>query len=196
MFESVRRDLAWVPRWGIMRVNRRQSVAEHSYFVTCYGLEIARRIGWPDGYELGLHRALRCESRGDALHLLALYLLRHDESEVIEGDIPGPVKKLISRNTDGLVPMLARRFGEPPALTLDMKAIRWTADRIDEAMYLAGEINSGNQSVRCALEKVRKDLARGVGQLPTDTDTRARLAEDFRTMIDSELAYNKDVSDF
>ena len=40
------RDMAHVPRWVIARTHRRQSVAEHSYFVALYARQIAIEIGY------------------------------------------------------------------------------------------------------------------------------------------------------
>lgn len=189
MFESERRDLAWVPRWSIIRVNRRQSVAEHSYFVSCYGLEIARRLDWP---KVTSH----VMDQGEVRHLLALYLLRHDEGECLSGDLPGPIKRLCGFDDTKLDKLLEARFGPAPTVTADMKAIRRAADLIDECFYLAGEWNSGNQAVLSALENSRKRLTAAVLELPGDQRVLTDLNRELHSRISNEMSGTKNINGF
>ena len=77
MFSREYRDLAHVPRWSIIPVVKRQSVAEHSYFVALYAIEICRVIGVPSS----------------DLASILIYAIQHDRSECYISDIPGPVKR-------------------------------------------------------------------------------------------------------
>lgn len=70
------RDMAFLPRWAIVRTIRTQSVAEHSYMVAMYTLRI-----------LAMYN--KQELQAEALE----YALTHDLDEVITGDIPNPVKR-------------------------------------------------------------------------------------------------------
>lgn len=62
-----------VGRWGIVRVSKRQSVAEHTFNVTMIARAIAKEAGVPDNE-------------------LIKYALDHDIDEVMTGDIPSPAK--------------------------------------------------------------------------------------------------------
>lgn len=65
-----------VPRWGIISMSRKQSVAEHSY-------NVAIIVGW-------LCAVVRMD---DADTLMAVqHALMHDADEVYTGDIPSPSK--------------------------------------------------------------------------------------------------------
>ena len=186
MIENIRRDLAWIPRWSICRVNRRQSVAEHSYFVTAYGLWVAEQVGWPT------------DASGDATvpgrYRLALYLLRHDEDEALTGDVPGPVKRKCGMKPDNLAGILKDRYGEPARYTPEMKIIKKVADLMDECFYLAGEINSGNQAVRSSYENASNRLDEAIGQLPGVPSDKSRLRAVLSVAFEKELKYDKDYS--
>lgn len=181
MFESERRDLAHVWRWAIVRCNHRQSVAEHSFFVTAYGLELARRLDW-GSYE--------------NLHLLALYLLRHDESECLEGDIPGPIKRLCGFDSSKIKPLLNARFGPAPFYTPEMKAIKKAADLTDECFYLAGELNSGNIAVASSFKNAKDRLKRALTELPGDAKEKDRLWHELFDRFQAEVVQSKNVADY
>lgn len=183
MFESERRDLAWVPRWGIIRVNRRQSVAEHSYYVTCYGLEVARRLGWSTDNDT-------------QRYLLVLYLLRHDESECLEGDIPGPIKRLCGFDSSKIRGLLEDRFGPAPVYTPEMKAIKKTADLIDECFYLAGEMNSGNQAVDSSFNNASTRLERAIAELPGDGAEKVALLRELEIRFAKERTQSKNIDGY
>lgn len=80
------RDLAFVPRWGIVRTIRHQNVAEHSYFVA---LIVDDLINWVNAKAPFYHIAAVARNQ---MMLLALF---HDLSEAVTGDITGPIKKNI-----------------------------------------------------------------------------------------------------
>ena len=178
MFESERRDLAYVPRWSILRVNRRQSVAEHSFFVCCYGLKIAETLQWLGDY-----------------HALAVYLLRHDEAEALESDIPGPVKRSASyERSRELDSALKDRFGKGPVHDDKMLAIRRTADLIDECLYLAGEMSSGNSTVKTCFDYSVSRLTSSLDSLFGTENDRALLALLVKEAIHNELTNTKNLN--
>ena len=151
-FAAAFRDLSYVPRWGILRSIRKQSVAEHSYYVALYADQLATLIQW----------------EGDTAALLQ-YALLHDIDETITGDIPGPVKRAAFDKTkmwDKIRDTMARRFGTINVFRLnnplpEIKAIVAVADSIDEISYLVEENILGNRWVRVVLvEAIRRFEAR------------------------------------
>lgn len=139
MIEPERRDLAWTPRWPIVRVNRRQSVAEHMYFTACYTHWIANKTNLDNAdYKNLMH-----------------YMLRHDESECFMSDIPGPIKRMTGHvgDLDAVEARIQHKiFGPFPPVEPWMKAIKTLADVMDECFYLSGEKKSGNTAVNKVLE--------------------------------------------
>lgn len=133
MFDRALRTLAHVPRWAILRVNRRQSVAEHSYYVAVYALEIAEAVNW----------------KGDFGRLASLALM-HDAEEVVTSDIPSPVKKNMVDHSSGWVHEKMRERMHPSsvywryAANDEEKAILKLADLVEGALYLADEKSQGN----------------------------------------------------
>lgn len=166
-----------------MRVIKTQSVAEHSYFVTCYGLEIAKIIGWPEGAEE--------QDRYQALHRLAMFLLRHDENETFESDVPGPVKKIVGFDNAKLKNMGMVRFGPGVIEMPGMKEIKRAADLMDEAMYLAGEVKMGNHTVANVLRQVEQRLMVAVDDLPTKD--KRRIAQKLQRHLDMERSAQKNL---
>lgn len=133
MFEREYRDLAHVPRWGIIPVIHRQSVAEHSYYVSLYASHIVQILGI--GYPYIAPVLYHC--------------LEHDRSECYTSDIPGPVKRGIVDKTAELVYETREdfeRFGANKfAADEVVLAIRKLADLMDEYAYWKEEGMLGNQ---------------------------------------------------
>jgi 5'-deoxynucleotidase YfbR-like HD superfamily hydrolase len=139
MFDREHRTLAHVPRWPIMRVNRRQSVAEHSYFVALYSMEIAQFVGWDgDGGRLAVHA------------------LTHDLDEIVTGDWPSPVKRAMKSEwredlNDWTREKMDERSSKQSAWHLDapnpkIKAIVKLADYVEALLYLGDECAMGNRN--------------------------------------------------
>lgn len=74
------RRLALTPRWAVAGLTKPQNVAEHSYYVAVYCMELARIEKLDDW---------------DARALVELALL-HDFPEYLTSDIPGPVKRTVA----------------------------------------------------------------------------------------------------
>lgn len=148
MFDFQARLLATVPRWSIVPLVRKQSVAEHSFYVTLYAVQIAEFIG------------LGVEEQGH----IARRALTHDMIETWTSDIPGPIKRqIVDRRA---MPTLERDFNEKFAsfreIPLDSKFVYLmdkiikVADIADECYMLQLDAMMGNQIIFTILESCRK----------------------------------------
>lgn len=156
------RMTAEVPRWAIAPVNKRQSVAEHQYFVALY----ASKICW----------MLQIDDH-DTAKILNL-ALRHDVAEVRTSDIPGPVKKEIVN--DAALAKLEKDFHTgcgldyvaawnlTPGEAKLYFAVLKLADIVDEYLYLKMEMARGNSLVRPVFVTVSARLRKAVKKLVDD----------------------------
>lgn len=130
------RDLAHVPRWSIVRTNRYQSVAEHSYFVA------TMVPAFSDAYNIPVNKNVL---------LAALFM---DADELHTGDMPSPFKKTFP----------AKIIPEPicdickEALTITEISMLKVIDRLEAVLFLIEEEKSGNRYVVAALNKTQSDL--------------------------------------
>lgn len=155
MFEREITDAFFVPRWSIVRVNRQQSIAEHSWAVGIYANDIALYLGLNDKLCLGVNR----------------HALWHDSrDEIFSGDLPGPNKRALLRghrgnfdaqlNTwaDKVFPALPLREGsmnndrDNEIVHLVVKAADW----FEAAVYMATEFQMGN---KCTERHIAPNLA-------------------------------------
>jgi len=140
------RDASFVPRWHIIRNIKPPNLAEHSFYVTFYAMQICL---------LTRHHELL----GDVLS----YALIHDLAETFTGDIPGPTKRRIvdpeKLNTLEKNEMVARFGVNGLFATEDTKKIVKTADLIDEVMHLLTEMTLGNQSLSEVYMEAHKRLS-------------------------------------
>lgn len=162
-FASGWRDMAYVPRWAILRRNRHQFLAEHSYFTAVYADQVARFIGW----------------KGDYAKLLR-YALYHDLEETVTGDIPGPAKRAAwdaEKAKDHVHPVLRAKFGVDVADALREKdpeicAIVSFADSVEEVAYLLEESLSGNSRwIKPVLDEAKARMIDKWWDLPVDPVT-------------------------
>lgn len=140
MFDREHRTLAHVPRWSILRINRRQSVAEHSFYVALYSAEIAKFIGWTGPYDQ-----------------LMLHALTHDLDEIVTGDINSPTKKAMSKEARldfeyWVGKKMCERSDPSGAWALSdpgeqVRAIVKLADIVEGLLYLGDERSQGNTNV-------------------------------------------------
>ena len=189
MFEREYRDLAHVPRWTIARVIRRQSVAEHSYFVALYAMQIADLIDRPV----------------DMMGHLLWYALTHDLEECFTGDIPGTTKRSMTdnqgvRHVMWIQNQLRERFGPgivPTPSEPEQKIVK-VANLLDEVMYLAGEQQLGNLSVNALLDNSMDRLEQAWFNLPARKDvldagfTKVMFAIQEERYGQSEVVKNND----
>jgi 5'-deoxynucleotidase YfbR-like HD superfamily hydrolase len=174
------REMAFVPRWSIVRTNRQQFLAEHTFFVAMYANDLAVWLDIEPFY-MG------------ALLQMALW---HDMEEVFSGDIPGPCKRgglnsaarmqwderlrgwlwrlfprLDERDGSNHFPLSRERYEQ-------FSAIIKLADYIDECCEMGTEIQMGNSNVelvfRDSLSRVKNAvrevvrLSPHVGELHED----------------------------
>lgn len=144
-FAREMRTLGQVPRWAIVRLNREQSVLEHTALVTMYVADIAHILGY----------------KGDFGALL-LEALRHDFPEVCTGDLPSPVKKEISTpaQMDAYEQrVLVTRYGiDEGCPDSEMHQIVKLADILEATLKLTEELASGNRSVERLLKGMTEIL--------------------------------------
>lgn len=140
MFEREYRELSFVPRWSIARLLRRQSVAEHSYYVALYAHQMALTL------QLEPHEVM-------AVTVAALY---EDLEESFTGDIPGPSKRSMlydkHRFYEWCTGMVEDRFGvfggnmwwaaKDETVGYILKA----ANLMDEVAHLSTELQMGNKA--------------------------------------------------
>lgn len=136
LFPPELRTMAVVKRWSIVRTHYKDSVAEHSYFVVYYALQIARLLEWPG-----------------PLADLMFYALMHDVEETITGDIISPVKKTMDAESWNFVQSKMSEHLPLIGTQLDVigdskdgeviKAIVKVADKVDAVLYLIGEMRLG-----------------------------------------------------
>lgn len=179
------REMAFVPRWGIARVTRKPSVAEHSYYVAQYADAIADIV----------------EYEGDRAALLR-WALWHDADEIVTGDIPGPIKRALrteftadlslSMYVDDL---MSKHFGpKGQAITnpslWDAKATKIIkmADMLDDCMFLCEQTRGGNTWVERVYDQVRHRLFRSVIDMRLSSKTEAALREELALALNDALA--------
>lgn len=132
------RRLAWIDRWTILRRIKKQNVAEHSYFVTLYVLEISNYIGLKVSNNFTMH------------------CLLHDMGEIVTGDIQRPYKKEI-KSTYGIKLDVNLPTGLSP-LSYEEKKVLKIADLFEAAMFCKEEISIGNKCMNKILIDYVKDL--------------------------------------
>lgn len=143
MFERELRDLAFVPRWGIVRTVRQQNVAEHSFFVAIYADQIAELASW----------------KGDRAALLR-HALAHDWDEILTSDIAAPAKRVMKKAAGAkwdafclwLLKLMRERYDDYDRWMIheqnnEIEEIVKIADILEAVMYLAEEENLGNKNV-------------------------------------------------
>jgi 5'-deoxynucleotidase YfbR-like HD superfamily hydrolase len=146
------RDLAYIRRWSIMRLQHQQNVAEHCFYVALYTHDLAMILGL---------------STQEVLNVVYVALW-HDIEEVWTGDIPGPAKRLFVKDADAHIDAhFKERFGfdRPKPLNEQHRVILKVAGLIDECMFLAGEMQTGNQAVRHVFDKTSRRLQTAMGLL-------------------------------
>lgn len=179
MFDRELRDLAHVPRWGIARLISQQSVAEHSYFVTVYTMQLAELL----------------KLTSEETFQIVTAAIVHDWEECFTGDIPGPAKRAIKDpdKYDGYVAQgiwnrFSIKIGETRPVLIDQ--VIKTADLIDEVLFLAGERQMGNQSIEMYFSTAKGRLARMWKELPWGSLMEGQKL--WHTKI--ELAINKELT--
>lgn len=152
------RDLAHVPRWVIVRTNRQQNVAEHSYFVALLVDDMVTFISakLPEFF---------VEER--TKYKMIMNALFHDVAEGVTGDITGPVKnKIVDKHVykEFIIRKEKELLGMSP--TEDEKTlfdprellILKVADFLEAILFLVDEIKSGNAQLNKLFVELRTEL--------------------------------------
>lgn len=139
LFPPELRTASIVQRWSIVRTLNPDSVANHSFYVSFYALQIARLVEWPGPY-------------AD----LTFAALMHDVEETFTSDIISPVKKQIV-DPAALANFIDEQMKERlPLLGAQIEAIydsMWgesieriikVADKVDAVVFLILEQRMGN----------------------------------------------------
>ncbi len=160
------RVLQHVPRWGIIRTIRQQSVAEHSYYVALYATYIAKEL----------------KMRQQDINWITQYALTHDFEEMISGDIPTPYKQHLKVMNDSI-------FKQTKEASLSVQANQTTlekycievikvADLFEACMYLSDEVEMGNNTVDVLLVELSNQLE--VASTKLDFDLAEKLQRKVR----------------
>lgn len=160
MFSHHLRLLSFVPRWQIAPRFRTQTVAEHSYFVALYTMQLLQhKTNWRE-----------------YMHVAAIsHALQHDVAEARTGDMPGPVKravvdrdKLEAYETEALALMGVEELDIDEVAMAEIEALVKVADLIDEYFHVATEIAMGNSLIRPQLNVTRErfEAAVSIADLP------------------------------
>ncbi|MEE8608607.1 MAG: HD domain-containing protein [Nitrospiraceae bacterium] len=149
--------LTYVPRWSIIPINRPESVAEHSFRVAVIAMEIAQRSNL-ETYPV-IYRALI-----------------HDGPEAATGDIPSPMKRVLSdlRTAEGFACPWASARG--PARDIFDHIVK-VADLIDLQIYLRrhGESFGGlDRVIVWALDYMEEQYRAALDRLPSDMQKVAK----------------------
>lgn len=186
MFEREIRDTAFVPRWGIIRTIRQQNIAEHAYFVAVYADQIAQIISW----------------MGPRDQLFRL-TLSHDWEEILSSDIASPAKRVMKKAAGfgwalfekwtfgrimDRVPDFCR-WGVFPDESLQSQAhsILKLADLLEAILFLADELNMGNNNVVACKSFLEDTLWSSITELDrfSSLSQREELIKQFKAAIDS-----------
>lgn len=187
LFPPELRTASIVPRWSVVWTLNKDTVANHSYFVTFYARQIGKLIGWKGSYE-------------DLMY----YALVHDLDETITGDIVSPVKAAIVDKKAASVFIdehMSRTMPNVLNTVQDMSA-EWhgdiakivkAADRLDALLFLITEERLGNTIIGKrtgdAVEKFEEawwDLPGLIEQQKVTT---------YATMM-AEISWHKDLGGF
>lgn len=156
------RTASVVPRWSIIWTLTRDTLSNHSFFVTLYANQIARMIGWVGPFNMLLWRALT-----------------HDLDETITGDIVAPVKREITDDIRMQSYIQGQMQERMPTIIEQMMEwqqddLMWrqtglivkTADRLDALLFLIVEQRMGNGVVAPRIPEVIEGLKKSWDALP------------------------------
>lgn len=170
------RTASVVPRWSIVWTLTRDTVANHSFFVTVYAEQIGHLIGWSG-------------NGGSMRGMLMFMALTHDLDETITGDIVAPAKhaildsskadQYIDKNMRERLPYVVEQdekwHARNPTAWHEAKLIVKAADRLDALLFLVVEKRLGNSVIAPRIPECMASLLDSWGRLPGDPATLAML---------------------
>jgi len=152
------RQMAWELRFPIEKVTRQQSLAEHTYLVAMTVDLLAHHINWGGDYAVLLREALR-----------------HDLDELVSGDIPTPVKKVLKAFPEAweafefwTSAQLQKKlpWWKPKEVNDEISWLISIADTLEAVCYLHEEAASGNRLIGGVLEYLKGVLLSKVDKIP------------------------------
>lgn len=165
MFPPELRTASVVPRWSVVWTLNKDTVSNHSFYVTFYAHQIARMIGW----------------EGPMADLMYVALV-HDLDETITGDIVSPVKdrildqvasdRYISDKMEERLFTVVRSMNQIKARTAegwvhaDIRAVVKAADRLDALLFLVTERRMGNGVIAPRIPLAWKNFEKAWFDLP------------------------------
>ncbi len=173
LFPPELRTASVVKRWSIVRTFQPDSVAEHSYYVTFYAVQIARLIEWP----------------GPMADLMYMSLM-HDVEETFIGDIVSPVKHAVldeGKYGNYITDQMKQRL---PLVDTQLDVIaesQWgtniekivkVADKIDAVLFLITEQRMGNAVLAPLYQDAVTNLSAAWQDLCIETGSQHRLWDD------------------
>lgn len=153
LFPPELRTASIVQRWSIVRTMNPDSVANHSFYVAFYALQIARLVNWPGPY-------------AD----LTFMALMDDVEETFTSDIISPVKRrivdegamhnFVSEQMKERLPLIEAQL-EAVADSMwgvSIERIIKVADKVDAAIFLIIEQRMGNTVLKPLYDDALKNL--------------------------------------
>lgn len=173
LFPPELRTASVVPRWSIVWTLCRDTVTNHSYYVTFYAHQIARMLAWEGPMAALMFRAIT-----------------HDLDETITGDIVSPVKDEILDNArasdyidlqmNARLPTVLQNIDMYEAAMTDdeiheVELILKVADRLDALIFLIMEQRLGNGVIAPRIPSAMARLESAFRELPVDKTEIDRL---------------------
>lgn len=166
LFPPELRTASVVNRWSIVRTLKPDNVAEHSYYVTCYSVALARLLEW----------------KGSLADLMYLALM-HDVEELLTGDLVSPVKgnivddslyeRYVTEQMDQRLPGIQHqmiKIVESP-YGYQAELIVKVADKVDAVLFLMTECGMGNTKLEPLLVDAMRNLRSAWGKLEEEIET-------------------------
>lgn len=141
IFDPLDRNLADVQRWGIVRTIRKQSVAEHSYYVALWTEPLMRKLGVTDP---------------ERILAAVRYALLHDKPEVVSGDVPSPLKQRLPK---GIIDDACKSSMDIPKPPDDLTAlVVKTLDLFEALTFIVEDEALGNTRLKDLYQTLRAKL--------------------------------------
>lgn len=180
------RRLDYVDRFTSIPVMTRETVSQHSYWVTFYSLLV--------------HRAVEQEFGERFVGPICAYAVMHDFVECVSGDLvrtfkystpelKSAVDDAEARLAEGFDPRIKDLMSLPSAMIQSpsamayVKAVVKAADFVSLHQYMVREVSRGNAEIRPFFERMQRDLrAEGARYASSDDERVASIAPFFKSM--------------
>lgn len=151
LFHKRIRMMGDVPRWVIVRTIQQQSVAEHSYFVALYTMELIDFFDFPHPLE--------------ALS----YALLHDLPEVLTGDVPSIARrKMTKQDRRDEVHDMRDHFDVDISAAENTRHLVKVADMMEAIQFLSIERELGNNANKRLREDVNANMLKAWSRMDAE----------------------------